>query len=139
MAKVAGVHFKLTRLLLQIGVMSGRLERYEEAEKIIRAVKAFRTDLPHPSSSLATVLLFQDRFEEAARELEASLREFPNHQLGRALLALMYRELGRPGWRHLAEQVIDDGREEAAIGLARFTLGIEARDSVPPQAARVFA
>jgi hypothetical protein len=139
MSKSPGVNLKLTRQLLQVGVMSGRLGRHAEAERIIRAVKAFRSDLPHPGSALATVYLFQRRFQEAARELEAVLAAFPNHQLGRALLGLMYRELGRPGWRHLAEQVIEDGRDEAAMGLARFTLDIEVREPAPLPVTRVFA
>jgi tetratricopeptide (TPR) repeat protein len=139
MAKRPGINFKLTRQLLQIGVLSARLERYEQAEKIIRAVKAFRTDLPHPGSALATVYLFQTRYEESARELESVLATFPNHQLGRALLGLMYRELGRPGWRSLSQQVLEDGREEAAMGLARFTLDIEVRDSAPLPPSRVYA
>jgi len=139
MSKRPGINLKLTRQLLQIGVMSARMERYEQAEKIVRAVKAFRIDLPHPGSALATVFLFQSRYEEAARELESVLAAFPNHQLGRALLGLMYRELGRPGWRALSEEVLQDGRDDSAMGLARFTLGIEATERVSLPATRIYA
>jgi hypothetical protein len=139
MSKRSSSQLKLARQLLQIGVMSARLGHYDQAEKIIRAVQAFHTDLPHPGSALATVYLFQRRFDEASRELEALLATFPHHQLGRALLGLMHRELGRPGWRALCEQVLADGRDDAAMGLARFTLGIEERQSTPPTTTRVFA
>jgi predicted Zn-dependent protease len=139
MSKRPGISLKLTRQLLQIGVMSARMERYEQAEKIVRAVKAFRTDLPHPGSALGTVYLFQSRYEEAARELESVLVAFPRHQLGRALLGLMYRELGRPGWRALSEEVLEDGRDDSAMGLARFTLGIEAPANVSLPASRIYA
>jgi predicted Zn-dependent protease len=141
MTKKPGVNLKIARQLLQIGVMSARLGRFDDAEKMIRAVRAFRPDLPHPRTALATMYLFQQRFDEAASVLTAVLQEFPQHQLGRAFLALVKRELGRPGWRNLAEEVIADGRDEAAVELASYTLGIDAPRpaAAPLPVSRIYA
>jgi Flp pilus assembly protein TadD len=123
MAKRCGVELKITRLLLQIGVMCARLNQFADAEQIIRAVQAFRDDLPHPRTALAMAFLCQGRLHEAAQELEAGLAAFPQHQLGKAFLGLVYREAGRPEWRCLLQEVLEDGRDEWAIELAQHTLG----------------
>jgi Bacterial type III secretion protein (HrpB1_HrpK) len=140
MARRLGVDLRITRLLLQVGVMCARLERYEVAEKIIRSVKAFRDDLPHPGTALATAFLFQKRLQEAAAELESVLLVYPNHQLGKAFLGLVYRESEREGWRTLLEEVIEDGRDESAIELARHCLHGDdsdpARSAAPEQPER---
>jgi predicted Zn-dependent protease len=123
MAQRCGVDLKITRLLLQIGVMCARLNQFADAEQIIRAVLAFRDDLPHPRTALAMSYLCQGRLHEAAQELEAGLAAFPQHQLGKAFLGLVYREAGRPEWRGILQEVIEDGRDEWAIELAQHTLG----------------
>lgn len=125
MARRLGIDLRITRLLLQIGVMCARLERYEEAERIIRAVRAFRDDLPHPGTALATSFLFQGRLEEAAQELESVLLVYPNHQLGKAFLGLVYRQTGRDGWQQLLQSVLDDGCDEAAVELARHCMDLD--------------
>lgn len=125
MAKRLGVDLRVTRQLLLIGVTCARMQRFEEAERIIRGVKAFRNDVPHPGTALATAFMFQGRLQEAATELEAVLGAFPDHQLGKALLGLVYREVGRGGWQSLLEEVIEDGRDAWAIQLARQSLGFD--------------
>jgi len=125
MAKRYGVDLHITRELLQIGVMCAHQQRFEDAETIIRGVKAFRGDLPHPGTALATMFLFAGRLAEAAEELESVLAEFPHHQLGKALLGLVYRETRSGGWQRLLEEVMADGQDEAAVELARFCLGLE--------------
>lgn len=125
MARRLGIDLRITRLLLQIGVMCARLEQYEEAERIIRAVRAFRDDLPHPGTALATSFLFQGRLEEAAQELESVLSVYPNHQLGKAFLGLVYRQTGRDGWQQLLQSVLDDGCDEAAVELARHCMNLD--------------
>jgi tetratricopeptide (TPR) repeat protein len=129
MARRYQVDLRVTRLLLQIGVMCAQQGKLEEAVRIIRSVKAFRPDLPHPGTSLALTLLYQGRLQEAQRELEGVLATFPAHQLAKALLGLVHREAGRGDWQRVLQEVIDDGRDEWAIGLARACL---AGDS-PPQ------
>jgi len=135
MAKRLGVDLRVTRQLLLIGVMCAKLRRFEDAERIILGVKAFRDDVPHPATALATALMFQGRLREAAAELEAVLSAYPQHQLGKALLGLVYREFGRSGWQSLLQEVIDDGRDLWAIQLARDSLGIEEMEASVPHGA----
>jgi tetratricopeptide (TPR) repeat protein len=134
MAMRHGVDLKITRLLLQVGLMCGELGRSEEAVQIIRSVRTLRDDIPHPGSALAFAYLRQGRLREAEQELDAVLAAYPDHQLGKALLGLVYRETGRPNWQDILHEVIEDGREEWSIRLARNALGAEApADATPRQ------
>jgi Bacterial type III secretion protein (HrpB1_HrpK) len=129
-----GVDLKVTRLLLQIGLMCGELGKFPQAERICVSVRDFRTDIPHPGSVLALIYVRQNRMEDAEAELDAVLAAFPDHQLAKALLGLVYRELGRPDWRDVLQEVIADGREEWSIRLARSLLGADAPACAAPRA-----
>jgi tetratricopeptide (TPR) repeat protein len=128
-----GVDLKITRLLLQIGLMCGQLGRFEEAAQVIGSVRDFRDDIPHPASVLALIYVRQNRLEEAEEELDAVLAAYPDHQLAKALLGLVYREADRPDWRDLLQEVIEDGREEWSIRLARSVLGADAPAYTAPR------
>jgi len=121
-----GVDLKVTRLLLHIGLMCGEFGKFEEAQQIISSVRRFRDDIPQPGSVLALIYLRQGRLEAAEKELDAVVATFPDHQLAKALRGLVYREAGRPEWRDLLQAVIEDGREEWSIRLARSLLGADA-------------
>lgn len=127
MAKRRGVDLRISRQMLQIGVMCTRLRRFETAERIIRAVKDFRDDLPHPGTTLGMALLSQGRSQEAIEELEAVVAAYPNHQLGKVFLGLAYHDAGRGGWELLLQEVIEDGRDEWAIELAQQSLDFDYR------------
>jgi hypothetical protein len=107
MAKRLDVDLKVTRLLLEIGVMAVWIKRVEDGEAIIQQVKAFRADVPQPSTALAAGLIYQQRTQDAIEELESALKRFPNHQIGKSLLAIAYADAGRRGWQELCKQVID--------------------------------
>ncbi len=144
MAKRLDVDLKVTRLLLEIGVMAVWIKRVQEGEIIIEHVKAFRDDVPQPSTAKAAGLIYQNRMEDAIDELNSCLKRFPNHQVAKCLLAVAHADTGRHGWQELCKQVIEDDRDEWAIGLARETLGYDylakptARPPVPA-ATHVFA
>jgi len=123
MARKFRVDLRITRLLLQIGLMRARQGEFEDALRIIRSVKAFRDDVPHPGASLGLTYLYQGRLKLAQQELLAVLETFPGHQLARALLGLVYREAGRDDWQQPLQEVIEDASDEWAVGLARSCLG----------------
>ena len=150
MTKRFGVDLKISRLLLLIGLMCERLRRFEEGEQILRAMKAYRDDLPHPATFLALCYVSQGRVREALQELEAVQQACPDFQMSKVLLGIAQRDAGRPGWRRLLEDVIRDGREEYAVRLAEQTLGLDPGTSTPlssdgnvadrvPHAQRVYA
>jgi hypothetical protein len=144
MAKRLDVDLKVTRLLLEIGVMAVWSKRAEEGEIIIEHVKAFRDEVPQPSTAKAAGLIYQNRMDDAIEELMSCLKRFPNHQLAKCLLAVAYADTGRRGWQELCKQVIEDGRDEWAMTLARETLGYDylikpAARPLSPAATHIFA
>jgi tetratricopeptide (TPR) repeat protein len=125
MAKRFGVELQISRLMLLIGLMCERLRRFEEGERIFRAMKAYRDDLPHPSTFLALCYVSQGRLPEALRELEAVRAAHPEYQMSKVLLGIAHRDAGKAGWQQLLQEVIDDGHDEYAIKLAQDALGLD--------------
>jgi hypothetical protein len=130
MARRFGVDLKISRLMLLIGLMCERLRRFEEGEQILRAMKAYRDDLPHPGTYLALCYLSDGRVHEALEELNAVRTAYPEFQMSQVLLGIAQRDAGQPGWQRLLEEVIADGRDEYATQLARDTLGLESATAV---------
>jgi hypothetical protein len=130
MAKRFGVELKISRLLLNVGLLATRLKRFRESEQILRAIQAYRADIPQPNDFLALCLISQGHLAEAERELKSSLATFPEGQMSKALLGVVYRESGRiAAGDKLLQEVLDDGRCEFAMQLARLKL--KPQQSVP--------
>jgi len=124
MARRFGVDLKISRLMLLIGLMCERLRRFEDGERILRAMKAYRHDLPHPGTYLALCYISQGRAREALEELHVVRAAYPEFQMSKVLLGIAQRDARKPGWERLLEEVIEDGRDEYAIKLAQDTLGL---------------
>jgi hypothetical protein len=149
MAKRFGVDLNISRLLLLIGLMCERLQQFEDGERIFRAMKAFRSDLPHPGTFLALCHVSQGRVSEALAELAVCRAAFPDYQMSKVLLGIAERDAGKAGWEQHLQEVIADGRDEFAIKLAEDTLGIDVASQSPsagadgpnsiPHANRVYA
>jgi hypothetical protein len=130
MAKRFGVELKISRLLLDIGLMATRLKRFAESEQILRAIQAYRSDVPQPNDFLALCWFTQGRLAEAERELKSSLAAFPDNQMSKALLGAVYRATGRAAaGERLMKEVLDDGRCEYAMRLAKIQMQL---GGVPP-------
>lgn len=111
--------------MLLIGLMCERLQRYAEGEQILRAMKAYRDDLPHPGTYLALCYISQGRLREALEELDVVRTTYPDFQMGKVLLGIAQRDAGHRDWRRLLQEVIDEGREEYAVRLAQDTLSLD--------------
>ena len=133
MAKRFGVDLQISRVMLLIGLMCERLQRYAEGEQILHAMKAYRDDLPHPGTYLALCYISQGRLPEALKELEAVRATYPDFQMGKVLLGIAQRDAGQRDWRRLLQEVIDEGREEYAVRLAQDTLSLDPGASPIPQ------
>jgi hypothetical protein len=133
MARRFGVDLKISRLMLLIGLMCERLRRFEEGEQILRAMKVYRDDLPHPSTYLALCYVSQGRLREAQEELAAVRAAYPEFQMSKVLLGIARRDAGESGWQRLLEEVIEDGRDEYAIKLAQDTLGLDSSAAATPR------
>lgn len=125
MAKRFGVDLKISRLMLLIGLLCERRQRFRDGEQILRAMKAYRDDLPHPGTYLALCYMSEGRVREALAELDTVRAAYPEFQMSRVLLAIAHRDAGKSGWERLLEEVIEDGLDEYAVQLARDTLGLD--------------
>jgi hypothetical protein len=114
---------EMYRLLLQIALLGAEVRDFDSATQIAEAVRNAHPDLPHSRAVLAMIRLAAGQKDEAVRELETALELFPDFQLGKALLGVSMKAGGRSGWQSLLEDVIEDGRDEFAVGMASEILG----------------
>lgn len=122
MAKRFGIDVKVVRLLLNAGLLCVQRKCFDDAKQIFQAVKAHSPDLPHPGVFLGLADFAQGHLVQAEQQLTASLADFPADQLGKAFLGAVYQQRGRSGWQRMLREVIEDGRDEAAIRFARSQL-----------------
>ena len=111
------------RTLLQFALLGSELGESDAADEIAVSLQALRPDLPHACIVLAMNKFSKGRQDDAVRELEESVKKFPDNQLGKAMLAVCLQNSNRTGWQHLLESVIDDGKDPHAMGLAVTLLG----------------
>lgn len=114
---------EMYRLLLQIALLGAEVRDFDTSTEIAEAVRDAHPDLPHSRAVLGMIRLAAGQKDEAVRELEAALELFPDFQLGKALLGVSLKSGGRSGWQSLLEDVIEDGRDEFAVGMACEILG----------------
>jgi predicted Zn-dependent protease len=106
------------RILMQFAMLGAEIGEIEPAQEISSTLLALRPDLPHAGIVAAMCEFAVGRNDYAIRSLEAILQEFPNSQLCKAMLATCLKNTNRGGWQELLESVIEDGRDEHAVGLA---------------------
>lgn len=111
------------RVLLYAAMLGTELGETSLAGDIAQSLIELRPDLPHAEIVLAVNEFSAGRHDHAMTRLEDVLEKFPNSQLGRAMLGTFMKTTGRVGWQALMESVIDDGRDECAVGLACAMLG----------------
>lgn len=113
------------RVLLQFALLGTEIGKVSLAMDIAETLNDLCPDLPHAAIVLAMNEFASGRQDAGIRSLEQTLKRFPDSQLGKAMLAVCLQNSGRAGWQDLLESVIDDGRDEHAIGLACALLGRE--------------
>lgn len=113
----------LYRLLLQIALLGAEVGEAQAAIQVADALHEVRPDLPQARAVRAMGHVNLGQRDVAVRELEATLEHFPDFQLGKALLGVCMKLSGRSGWQSHLESVIDDGRDEFAVGMACEVMG----------------
>ena len=113
------------RVLLQFALLGTEIGKVSLAMDIAKTLSELAPNLPHAPIVLAMNEFAAGRQDAGIRSLEQILKKFPESQLGKAMLAVCLQNTGRAGWQELLESVIDDGRDEHAIGLACALLGRE--------------
>ncbi len=122
------------RSLLQIALFGTELGETGRAIEIAEALAELRADLPHASIVLAMSEFSAGRRDAGVYRLQDTLVTFKDSQLAKAMLAVCLQNTGRPGWQPLLESVIEDGRDEYAVGLASALLGREVDAADPARA-----
>ena len=113
------------RTLLQFALLGTEIGKVSLSIDIAETLVELCPNLPHASIVLAMNQFTVGQKDTGIRSLEQILKKFPDSQLGKAMLAVCLQSTGRAGWQELLESVIDDGRDEHAIGLACALLGRE--------------
>ncbi len=111
--------------LLNVGLLGIELEYFGVARELLAAVKALRPDLPQVQLSGVFLESRAVGVLEARHELLRIIEDFPNFQMGAAMLALMDREARFAGWQGLAESVVDSSGDASALNLAEYVLGVK--------------
>ncbi len=111
------------RILLQVALLGTEIGEIAHATEIAETLQELRPDLPHASVVLAMNDFYAGKKDDGIRALESTLGRFPDSQLSKAMLAVCLQNVGRSGWQQMLESVIEDGRDEYAIGLACAILG----------------
>lgn len=111
------------RSLLQIAALGSELGEYLAASQIAGVLQGLRPDLPQASIVQAMNTFCGGDISAGIVELDEVLAQFPGSQLAKALLAVCMKIDNRAGWPQMLEAVIDDGRDEYAVGLACTILG----------------
>ena len=123
--RVETVPGSVYRTLLQFALLGTELGKVSLSTDIAEALIELCPNLPHASIVLAMNEFTLGQQDTGIRSLEQTLKKFPDSQLGKAMLAACLQITGRAGWQELLESVINDGRDEHAIGLACALLGRE--------------
>jgi Bacterial type III secretion protein (HrpB1_HrpK) len=111
------------RSLLQIALVGTELQEFSHSADIAETLRSLQPELPQASIVLAMNSFYAGKVESGIQELQDTLAEFPDSQLAKAILATCLQVNGLGGWQHMFEAVIDDGRDEQAVGLACQMLG----------------
>jgi predicted Zn-dependent protease len=111
------------RTLLQFALLATEIGLLPPALVIAQTLQELRPDMPHASIVVAMSDFADGRKDQAIRTLENTLSTFPDSQLAKAMLAVCLQSTGRGGWQELLESVVEDGRDEHAVGLAYTILG----------------
>jgi Bacterial type III secretion protein (HrpB1_HrpK) len=111
------------RTLLQFALLGTELGESAAAKQISQILRDLRPDLPQASIVLAMTDFFANQSGSGISELQETLQHFPDSQLTKAMLGVCLQVAGQSGWQSILESVIEDGRDEYAIGLACSILG----------------
>ena len=111
------------RALLQAAMVGTQMGETSWAIDIAEALAELRPDLAHAQIVVAMSDYCAGRKDDAIHRLGNLAQAFPDDQLSKAMLAMCMQNTGRPGWQALLESVIDDGRDEHAVGMACALLG----------------
>jgi Bacterial type III secretion protein (HrpB1_HrpK) len=111
------------RHLLGVGLIAVELMQFEAADRIFKALLCLRPDLPHAHCLGFIAECATGSGDQAIARMNKVLVDFPDFQMGTALLGTYMKNLGMSGWQSMLEAVINDGRDEIAIALACLGLG----------------
>ncbi|SFQ04106.1 HrpB1 family type III secretion system apparatus protein [Variovorax sp. 770b2] len=111
------------RSLLQIAALGSELGEYLAASQIAGVLQGLRPGLPQAGIVRAMNTFCGGDTGAGIAEFGEVLAQFPDSHLAKALLAVCMKIDNRAGWPQMLEAVIDDGRDNYAVGLACTILG----------------
>lgn len=119
-------------MLFELGNLAREQGKLRQAEAIFRGILAVRGDVAGGYMGLSRVHMDQGRVEEALQLLQATAAlEGKHRDLGQAFLGSMLLIAGRAREAvRILQPVVDSGRQNDGVALARSLLENEAKDAL---------
>jgi cytochrome c-type biogenesis protein CcmH/NrfG len=116
--KISDIGVEAARLLAHVALMAAWEGHNAVSEQIFSALQAAEPREINVRLCRAIVLACQQRYEPCVELLQEVLQRSPGDITARGLLAFACYSLQSPGWRELAEQVLEDGTDPTMTALA---------------------
>jgi hypothetical protein len=118
--------------LSKVALLGIEIEAFEPVRDILTVAARLRGDLPH--FSLMMVLLDAKTAGplQARRQLFQIVEDFPQFEMGAAMLALIDKQVNFAGWKGLAQTLLMYGSDSSARQLAQIVLEMEEFDGSLP-------
>jgi hypothetical protein len=111
------------RTLLSITLLAAELGEYDMGVDMAQNITDVSPDLPQAHAVVGMLHLYAGRADKTVSYMQDALTKFADFQVGKVILALGMMQSKQGGWLPMLESVIDDGRDETAIDMARALLG----------------
>lgn len=108
----------LLERLAETGFLATEFGLHEQAERIFSALAKLKAGKPSPLIALAMVQARRGRMQPAIASLRATIEQYPQSELARAILGTMLFHIGDPEGRELLERVIAHDCDADAVSVA---------------------
>lgn len=124
----------LLERIAEAGFLAAEYGLDEQAERIFQCLVQLRPGRPSPLIALAMVHARRGWIEQAIEELRQVMAQFSECDLAKAMLGMVLLHARQPGALQLFEEVIANGSDAGAVGVANCCIGeARARETAAPQ------
>jgi Bacterial type III secretion protein (HrpB1_HrpK) len=127
------ISLDVLRLLTGCALAAVCRQMPQEAQQIVDGLQPRFAAYTAVAMASATVATATGRLNDALRMMDRLATADPHNDAIACACAMLKRELGMPGWRALAQRVVDSDTDAQAVSLAEDMLGTTPPSARPPQ------